>query len=147
MSKIVEMLGLDIPTVIYIVAFIIALAVLYFLGKKETVKELLYSFVCRAEQQFGSGTGGIKLAYVWELVYTKLPLLVRIIFPKKTLEKYIELGVTRLKNFLNQSNANLLTLAQEQQMLICEPDPSFYSGGIEPKDYKAELESYVGGKE
>ena len=99
--------------VLLVVVVIVALAVLYKKGKKDLVKEIIYSLVVKAEKELGSATGSAKYSQVISTLYLKLPLILRLFFTKSELNKYIEDAVKWLKNKLKDPSVNLLTYEQE----------------------------------
>ena len=101
---------LDLLTMIVLVALLI---VLWARGKKDWVIHIIQVLVARAEQEFGSGTGAIKLAAVWDGIYERLPWTIRMLFPKALLAKYIEDAVKWLRTKLDEADANLLSYADE----------------------------------
>ena len=89
------------------------LAFLYRRGKKDLVKEIIYSLVVKAEKELGGATGGAKYSQVISTLYLKLPFILRLFFTKVELDKYIEDSVIWLKDKLKDPNVNLLTYAEE----------------------------------
>lgn len=89
------------------------LVILWRRGKRDAVKHIVRELVARAEQQYGSGTGPIKLAFVWSGIYNRLPWIVRTLYTKEELQKYIEDAVTWLKVQL-ADGMNLLTYGEEK---------------------------------
>ncbi len=89
-------------------------------GKKDWVIHIIRVLVARAEQEFGSGTGQIKLAAVWDGIYRKLPWTIHLLFPKDVLAKYIEDAVEWLQLKLDEADADLLSYADE--MLLFPDD-------------------------
>ena len=80
--------------ILAVVAFVVFLAVR---GKKEIIYKMIYALVCEAEEQFGSGTGKQKFAYVMEKIYAELPPIFKILIDYKTLEKWIEMALAEAK--------------------------------------------------
>lgn len=99
--------------ILVIAAFIGALAYLYRIGKTEAVKKIIFYLVVRAEQQLGSGTGPLKYAMVIAAVYEKLPLILRLVFTKEDIDRFIEEAVANLKAYLYSGDVNLLTYCEE----------------------------------
>lgn len=108
----------------YWVSILIILVVMAFLivlwkkGKNDVVRKIIYAMVCKAEQMYGSKTGSIKVAEVWGMIYERLPWIIRLVFPKVELEKYIEDGVQVLKLQLRTKDMNLLNYNQEVESVI-----------------------------
>ena len=111
-----------------ILVLVIVLIALWFVGKKDFVKKVLYFMVCKAEQSFGSGTGEVKFDYVLAQFYANMPLFIRLLFPLPLVKQYIELAVEKLKTELSQG-MNLLSYKDEQKIIISVlpaviPEPS-----------------------
>lgn len=100
----------DALLVIIVVAI---LGVLYKRGKKDLVKEIIYTLVVKAEKELGSATGSAKYSQVVATLYEKLPFILRLFFTKSELNRYIEDAVTWLKNRLKDPKVNLLSYDQE----------------------------------
>ena len=96
-----------------VIGVVIILAILYKRGKKDLVKEIIYTLVVKAEKELGSATGSAKYSQVITTLYLKLPFILRLFFTKVELNKYIEDSVIWLKNKLKDPNVNLLTYAEE----------------------------------
>lgn len=77
-------------SILFVVAVVAALLVLYKHGRVEIVKKVLFSLVSRAEKEFGSGTGELKKATVIEWIYEKLPKIVTVFITPKEIEQLIE---------------------------------------------------------
>lgn len=90
-----------------------ALAYLYRRGKKDLVKDIIYSLVVKAEKELGSSTGSTKYSQVIADLYLKLPLILRLFFTQVELNNYIKDSVTLLKDKLEDPNINLLSYEQE----------------------------------
>jgi hypothetical protein len=104
--------------ILLVLCFLAIMIILWKRGKKDTVKTIIYGLVCQAEQAYGSNTGPIKLASVWVGIYEKLPWYIRLLFPKKQLDKWIVDGVQLLKRQLRGKGFNLLTYNQEVENVI-----------------------------
>lgn len=96
-----------------VVIVVAALAFLYRRGKKDLVKDIIYKFIVQAEVALGGATGGAKYSLVIANLYDALPLMLRLLFPKTTLTKYIKELAEVLKTKLKEPGVNLLTYAQE----------------------------------
>lgn len=107
-----------------IVVVALVLAIIYKSGKKELVKDIIYSLVVKAEKELGSKTGGAKYSLVIANLYEKLPLILRLFFSKTELNKYIEDSVTWLKNKLKDPNVTLLSYAEESLIKATEAAPA-----------------------
>ena len=60
---------------------------------------MLYVLCDEAERLYGSKTGKLKFAYVLEKVYAAIPAIIKVFIPYSTLEKWIEMTLTELKEF------------------------------------------------
>lgn len=101
----------------------VGLILLWGRGKKDWVIHIIQVLVARAEQEFGSGTGAIKLAAVWDGIYERLPWTIRLLFPKAILAKYIEDAVKWLRTKLDEADANLLSYADEAYLYDDDEPP------------------------
>lgn len=97
-----EFIKANLASIIVVVLVLIALAVLYKLGKKDTVKKIVLALVVQAEKTLGSGTGELKYAMVLDAIYSKLPYILRFLFTKKELDTFIEEAVRKLKDILSK---------------------------------------------
>ena len=96
-----------------VIVVVVVLAVLYKRGKKDLVKEIIYTLVVKAEKELGSATGSAKYSQVITTLYLKLPFILRLFFTKSELNKYIEDSVRWLKDKLKDPTVNLLTYEKE----------------------------------
>jgi len=97
-----EFIKYNLASIIVVVLVLIALAVLYKLGKKDTVKKIVLALVVQAEKTLGSGTGELKYALVLEAIYSKLPYILRFLFTKKEIDTFIEEAVRKMKDILSK---------------------------------------------
>lgn len=63
------------------------------------VKEWLLYAVMEAEKEFGSGTGALKLRFVYDMFITKFPLLVALI-PFSTFSSFVDEALDKFKKLL-----------------------------------------------
>lgn len=61
-----------------------------FKGNKSVVMSMLVALVTEAEKQYGGGTGPLKLASVIDIIYPKLPAVVKMFITDKMLIKWID---------------------------------------------------------
>lgn len=73
-----------------IVAAIAAIVYAIFKGNKSVVMSMLYALVSDAEKTLGGGTGPLKLAWVIDLVYPKLPAVIKMFITDAMLKQWIE---------------------------------------------------------
>ena len=103
--------------ILLVVGVAVILAILYKRGKKDLVKEIIYSLVVKAEKELGSATGSEKYSQVISALYLKLPLILRLFFTKAELNEYIEDAVLWLKDKLKIPEVNLLSYAEEKTQI------------------------------
>lgn len=95
-----EVLNLIILNLDNIVACVLMIAIVIALIKKgetEILKEILFSLITKAEEEFGSGTGKLKYANVVDWLYERIPTIIKPIFTSKDLESLIESALTEAK--------------------------------------------------
>ncbi len=88
--KILNFLLSNLDSVLVVVGFLIFIVVLIKRGETKILKSVLFALVTQAERQFGSGTGTLKFATVADWIYQRIPLILRILFTKKDIERMIE---------------------------------------------------------
>ena len=103
-------------SIVVVVAFIVVCVILIKKGYSKYVKQILFYLVCKAEEEYGGGTGALKYAAVTSWLYEKLPAICKIFFTKKQVDMLIESAVTEMKEWLtknNQANAFITKNAEE----------------------------------
>lgn len=81
--------------VILILAGVIAF--LLYNGKRGVVNEIIYHVVTELERSYASGTGSLKLAAAVEMIYPKLPAVIRLFVTANRLKEWIEEGLAEAK--------------------------------------------------
>ena len=81
----------------------------------DQVKEWLLYAVMAAEKEFGSGTGAIKLRFVYDMFVTKFPLLVALV-PFSTFSTFVDEALDKLKELLATSPELQLYVTQKEQI-------------------------------
>ncbi len=76
------------------------------------VKEWLLYAVVSAEKELGSGTGQIKLRYVYDMFIAKFPYMVRVI-PFETFSMLVDEALDKFRGILN-SNTNLQSYIEQK---------------------------------
>lgn len=105
-----EVLNLIVSNIDNIVACILMIAIVVTLIKKgetEILKEILFSLITKAEEEFGSGTGKLKYATVVDWLYERIPAIIKPLFTSKDLETLIETALAEAKEKWAK-NPNLL---------------------------------------
>lgn len=96
-----EVLNLIILNLDNIVACVIMVAIVITLIKKgetKVLKEILFSLITKAEEEFGAGTGKLKYATVVDWLYERIPSVLKPLFTSKDLENLIETALTEAKD-------------------------------------------------
>jgi hypothetical protein len=102
--------------IVIILAFVIGLIIAWKMGKKKQVIYIINNLIAKAEKEFGSGTGPIKLNMLWAGIYKEIPWYIRVLFPKEEIEGYIKDGLIWLDNLLETQGINLLSYAEEKAL-------------------------------
>ena len=76
------------------------------------VKEWLLYAVTAAEKELGSGTGQIKLRYVYDMFIAKFPYLVKVI-PFETFSILVDEALDKFRNILD-NNTNLQSYIEQK---------------------------------
>lgn len=84
-----------------VVLFVIAIIVIILLsikkGESTILKQIVFSLVTKAEQEFGAGLGVLKYAAVADMLYQRIPNLLKILYTSKDIEKMIESTLSEAK--------------------------------------------------
>lgn len=59
-------------------------------GETTILRQILFSLVTKAEQEFGSNVGVLKFAAVADMIYQRIPSVLKIFYTSKDIEKMIE---------------------------------------------------------
>lgn len=76
----------------------------------KSFKEWLLYAVMESEEYFGSGTGKLKLMYVYNLAITKYPLIARVI-TFEMFSQFVDIALDRMKEIIenNEKIAEIIT--------------------------------------
>lgn len=104
LNTIVEIL----PTVLVLVIFVIA-GIVYLRGQKNKAKDWLIWAVSQAEAQLGTGTGKLKLRYVYDLFIEKFPMFSTLI-KFETFADWVDSSLDIMKEYIetNPAIANVI---------------------------------------
>lgn len=111
--------------------------------KTPWVQNTIRYLVAKAEQEFGSKTGQIKLAAVSSWIYQRMPFILRMVFPKEDVTEFIEGAVKDLTRFLDQGGT-LTGYAEEQmtqQLLTGVEDLQIYKSGSGAVDIDTDIDA------
>ena len=84
----------SILVVMVVIGFILFM---FFRGEKAIINKIIYRVVTELEREYGAGTGSLKLAAAIDIVYPKLPAVIRYFISAKTLQRWIEEGLVAAK--------------------------------------------------
>jgi len=102
--------------VLLVVIVLVGLVILYKRGHKDIVKSIVSDLVVKAEIALGTKTGIAKYDQVISNLYSKLPLIIRLVYSKAELNQFIDDKVKWLENKLKDPNINLLSYAEEASL-------------------------------
>lgn len=98
-------------SVLTVILFLLLVLVLIRRGEVTKVRKMAFYFATLAEEEFGGGTGELKFAAVTTWLYERLPVIVKILFTPKQIDKLIEDSVEKMKRYLDENeSARLLIL-------------------------------------
>ena len=85
-------------------ALLLAAGVVYLLRGEiaKRAKSILLGLVAEAEERFGAGTGEIKLSSVLGNLYARTPSLLQLLFPKETVDAWVESALSHFKELLER---------------------------------------------
>lgn len=107
----------NLDSVITIILFVMLLLFMLKRGAIKQVNEMLFYLVSEAEKQFGGGTGALKYAAVTTWLYERLPLIIKVLFTPKQIDKLIEDAVEEMKRYLETNkDAKILILPPENAL-------------------------------
>lgn len=98
---------------IYIILAAILLAVLMFLRLKGNVKEWLLWAVTEAENYLGSGTGKLKLRYVYDKCVEKFPA-VKYLLPFSVFSKWVDEALVLMRDEI-EKNPHIAAFAAKEE--------------------------------
>lgn len=118
-------------SVLVVVAFLAVVVVLIKRGETKILKQILFNLVTQAEKQFGSGTGSLKYAAVADLIYQRIPAVLKLLFTSSDIEKMIEAALEEakkawganenLKGYIDTPSVESLLVGIEAQAVQTEP--------------------------
>ncbi len=97
-----------IKIIVVSLAALAAAGLVYLLRAKlsSRAKEILLGLVAEAERRFGAGTGAIKLSSVLGELYARMPALLQLLFPTKTLDEWVEAALAKFKEMIGEVEKN-----------------------------------------
>ncbi len=107
-------------SVAVIVIFIIFVLGAVKRGETKVLKTVLFGLVTQAEKQFGSGTGALKFATVADWIWQRIPLILRMLFTKKDIEKMIEQTLEMAKSAWKQNDNLKEYIEAEAEIKVAE---------------------------
>lgn len=100
-------------SIIVVILFILAMIVLVKKGYTKYAKQICFYLVCKAEEEFGGGTGTLKYAAVTAWLYEKLPAICKFFFTESQIDDLIETAVTEMKEWLSKNNKAKTLISRE----------------------------------
>lgn len=101
--KIIEFLIENWSDVTLVISVLFIIIYSSFTNKTEYLKAELFSLVTEAEKLYGGKTGQIKLMYVVRKIYSKMPVILKLLLSEKQLEKIIESVLSKVKKSWSES--------------------------------------------
>lgn len=83
--------------ILLVIVAVVAVVFAIFKGNKSVVMRMLYALVTDAEQAFGGGTGSLKLAAVVDIIYPKLPAIIKAFISDEILVRWVEEALVAAK--------------------------------------------------
>ena len=102
---IINFLILNWDSVLIVLVAIALICFLIWKGQKSIVYQMIYKIVTELEKQYGGGTGSLKLAAAIDILYPKLPKVIKWLVNAETLTKWIEDGLTKAKDIWQKNAA------------------------------------------
>lgn len=93
--------------ILLIIAAVAAVVYAIFKRNKSIVMRMLYALVTEAEQALGAGTGSLKLAAVVDIIYPKLPAVVKAFISDEILVRWVEDALAAAKEAWKKNPALL----------------------------------------
>lgn len=109
LTKILELLPIVAVIIIFIVSLIITIK-----GSKTKVKNWLVWAVSEAEALLGSGTGKLKLRYVYDTFVSKFPIFSTFI-SFDTFSAWVDEALATMKNFIETNNDIKQIIVKEEK--------------------------------
>ena len=90
--------------IVTVLAALAAAGLVYLLRARLSTraKEILLGLVAEAERRFGGKTGEIKLSSVLGELYARMPALLQLLFPTKTLDAWVEAALVKFKEMIGE---------------------------------------------
>ena len=90
--------------VVFVLAIFIIAGILYLKGQKNKAQDWLIWAVSQAESYLGSGTGKLKLRYVYDLFIEKFPVFSTLV-PFSTFETWVDASLITMKKYIETNPA------------------------------------------
>lgn len=95
--NVMQFLATNWDSVLVVIAFIVICLVLLKRGEIATLNKILFALVTQAEKEFGGETGRLKLSTVVDMLYQRIPAILKFLFTEKELIKMVEDALTAAK--------------------------------------------------
>lgn len=104
-------------SVLTVILFLIVMLVLVRRGAVAQVQKIAFFLATLAEDEFGGGTGELKFAAVTTWLYERLPIIVKLLFTPKQIDKLIEDAVKKMKEYLDENEAARILILPPEEAL------------------------------
>ncbi len=84
-------------SILVVLAACAVIGFLLYKGERSVIDKIIFWAVTELEREYGGGTGALKLSAAIELIYPKLPAVIRYVVSGETLQRWIEEGLTAAK--------------------------------------------------
>jgi len=91
-------------TILFVLVILIGLIFSIKKGETTILKQIVFSLVTKAEQEFGTGLGALKYAAVADMLYQRIPTLLKFLYTSKDIEKMIESTLSEAKEKWKSNN-------------------------------------------
>lgn len=95
---------ISILPIIFVLAIFIVAGILYLKGQKNKAQDWLIWAVSQAESYLGSGTGKLKLRYVYDLFIEKFPIFSTLV-TFSTFEGWVDVALKTMKQYIETNPA------------------------------------------
>lgn len=102
---ILSLLAANWDSILIVAIFVAVVCILIWKGQKSIVYQMVYKIVTELEKQYGGGTGSLKLAAAIDILYPKLPKVIKVFVNADTLTKWIEDGLAKAKEIWKTNEA------------------------------------------
>lgn len=111
----------NIDNIALVIGLIISTGLLIKKGETKKLKEILFSLITEVEQKYGKKTGALKYAEVANLIYSKIPPFMQLLFTEKDIRNMIEAVLAEAKKKW-EANSSLKHYIENPQDIISKEE-------------------------